>query len=111
MTETEKRKQERLTLKLPITLTLESENGEERILELASNDICSGGVFVETNEPLLVGSSLRIDIVLPLDELKKLDGKRAHIKVSGAILRASEHGVAIKFNEDYEILPAALKSV
>jgi hypothetical protein len=107
MSRVEKRKMERFALKLPTTLTvINDDKNQENSVKLSSNDICASGVFVETDKPLKVGSSLEIDIILPLDELKKLEGKRAHISVSGAVLRIEKNGLAIKFNDDYTISPA-----
>jgi hypothetical protein len=109
MSSNEKRKMERFSLRLPLTIKVLGDDDKERSLQLSSNDICASGVFVETNQPLEIGSSLEIDIILPLDELKKLEGKRAHISVSGAVLRIEENGLAIKFNDDYTITPAPVK--
>ncbi len=103
MSSSEKRKLERFSLTLPVTLTVTGENDSKQSLKLSSNDICASGVFVETDQLIEVGSSLEIDIIIPLDELKKIEGKRAHISVSGAVLRVEKNGVAVKFNDDYKI--------
>jgi hypothetical protein len=46
-----------------------------------------------------------MDLILPLDRLKKLEGKRACIKVNGKVLRTGSEGMAIRFNKRYKIVP------
>ncbi|MFH1481123.1 MAG: PilZ domain-containing protein, partial [Pseudomonadota bacterium] len=74
-------------------------------LDLMTEDISSGGAFFHTSDPLLEGTEVRIDLILPLDKLKKLKGKRACIKVNGKVLRKGSEGMAIVFNRRYKIIP------
>ena len=104
MTQLERRALERFDLKLPAKVTVVGDEKEEA-LDLLTSDICSGGAFFETDVPLPVGTTLQIDLVLPLDELKNIEGKRAHIKVSGAVIRATGVGMAICFKNYFEIRP------
>jgi hypothetical protein len=52
-----------------------------------------------------VGTEMQVDLVLPLDELKKIEGKRANIKLKGAVIRTGEKGMAIIFDKKYRISP------
>ena len=96
---------ERFSLELPARLSVATESGKQESLELLTSNICAGGAFFETEQPLVAGTEVKIDLVLPLDELKKLEGTRPHIKVSGAVIRTDEKGMAISFDERYQILP------
>jgi hypothetical protein len=48
---------------------------------------------------------VNIEMVLPLDRLKEIEGKQAHVRISGAVIRTSENGMAIGFQDDYVISP------
>jgi len=99
----ERRKMERFTLQLPAKLAMVAEDSEQAILELLTSDVCAGGAFFQTGQPLPPGTEVKIDLVLPLDELKKLEGKKALIKVKGAVVRTTRDGMAIAFNEHFDI--------
>lgn len=101
----EQRKMERFNLQLPATLTLARDKSECDVMELLTSDVCAGGAFFETNQPLPLGTEVSIDLVLPLDELKKLQAGKAHIKLSGAVIRIEERGMAICFEEGFKIRP------
>jgi hypothetical protein len=99
------RRLERFTLKLPASIEIvsESEEHDKEILNLLTTNICSGGAFFHTDRPLPEGTSVKIDLVLAIDELKKLEGKQAFIKVNGEVIRAESDGMAICFGSDYTI--------
>lgn len=101
----EKRTMERFGLELPARLTradaLDNEHSES--MELITSDICAGGAYFHTDVPLPVGTDVKIDIVLPIDEIKKIKTKKALVKVTGAVLRATEDGMAICFDKNFEI--------
>jgi len=99
------RRLERFTLNLPasIEIVVESEEHDQEVMNLLTTNICSGGAFFHTDRPLPEGTSVKIDLVLAIDELKKLDGKQAFIKVKGEVVRADSDGMAICFGSDYSI--------
>ena len=99
----EKRAMERFHLELPAELSIIGENGEREFHELWTNNICAGGAFFETSQPMPVGTVLKMDLTLSLVELKKLEGKNTHIKVSGVVIRSYPEGMAIRFQDKYQI--------
>jgi len=105
MTELERRKFERFDLELPagIELATSDQENEEKILNLMTKDICSGGAFFYTTHPLPEGTEVKIELVLDLDKLKKLTGERAFISAKGTVLRAEAEGMAICFDKNYKI--------
>jgi hypothetical protein len=109
----EKRKLERFDLKLPARIEPVRETEEREILTLMTSDICAGGAFFHTNDPLPEGTEVRIDLVLPLKKLKELaeDYDHAYIKVTGKVLRRETGGMAICFNRGYQIRPHKGKEV
>ncbi|NVM24419.1 MAG: PilZ domain-containing protein [Desulfobacterales bacterium] len=105
----EKRRLERFDLELPATIELLTPDQEKRLLNLLTTNICSGGAYFHTTEPLPKGTQVKIDLVLPLEKLRKLkeEYKQAYIKVTGTVLRSESEGMAICFDEDYQLVGSA----
>ncbi len=103
----EKRKLDRYNLKVPAKIKVTTSSRDKEILDLLTSDICAGGAFFHTPQPLPEGTQVRIDLILSLDKLKKLknDFEHAYIEVTGTVLRSESAGMAICFNEDYQIRP------
>jgi hypothetical protein len=105
----EKRRLERFDLKLPATIEFINDDRKEKVLSLLTENVCSGGAYFHTIQPLPKGTQVMIDLVLPLDRLRTLkkEHKRAYIKVTGRVLRSESEGMAICFDEDYHITSSA----
>ena len=103
----DKRKLERFNIKIPAKIEVTSSEKENEIFELLTSDICSGGAFFHTPQPLPEGTHVKMDLILPIEKLKQLqdDCKQVYIKISGTVLRAESAGMAICFDEDYQIGP------
>jgi len=104
-----KRRLERFDLHIPATLEFPASDQERSLLNLLTNNISSGGAFFHTARPLPEGIKVKIDLFLPLDKLKKLkdEYKVAYIKVTGTVSRSESEGMAICFDEDYQIMGSA----
>ena len=102
----EKRRLERYDLRLPAKIdALTSDEGTE-VLNLMTSDVCAGGAFFHTTEPLPEGTEVKIDLVLPLDKLEvKDDYTHAFINVTGTVIRSDPKGMAICFKKGYRIRP------
>jgi hypothetical protein len=102
----DKRRLERFDLKIPATIELLVSDREEGIVDLLTSNMSAGGAYFHTTKPLPEGTQVKIDLVLPLDRLKRLeDGcKQAYIKVTGRVLRSGSKGMAICFDEDYQLV-------
>lgn len=101
------RRLQRYSLKLPATLKIisEAEQHDQEIINLLTSDICSGGAYFQTEQPLPEGTSVKLDLILSIEELKKLESKHALIKVTGKVIRTEPTGMAICFEGDYTIKP------
>ena len=106
---TDKRRLERFDLELPATIELLTSDQEKSLVNLLTTNISSGGAYFHTTQPLPKGTQVKIDLVLPLDKLRKLkdECKQAYIKVTGTVLRSGLEGMAICFEEDYQITGSA----
>lgn len=106
----EHRKSERFTLKLPARIEMDSGQGR-RIFDLQTSNICVGGAFFPTTQPIAEGTRGKIDLLLSLDnKLKTILDKlklygQAHIMVKGTVVRSESIGMAVRFDEDYQIIP------
>ncbi len=101
----EKRAMERFDFCLPSQIHIKSLNGaiEQSCLEIVTKDICAGGAFFETNQPLPVGTMVKMDMVLDFDNWKNLKCKCTLIQVNGFVLRTDEKGMAIQFSRRHRL--------
>jgi hypothetical protein len=103
----ERRKLGRFRLEIPARIeTIGAEWGEGR-RDFRTSNISSGGAFFHTEQPLPEGSPVKIDLILPLEKLKRLENehRQAYIKVTGKVLRSESKGMAISFDQNYVIRP------
>ncbi len=100
---------DRFRLKLPAKASVINSDGVEQVSDYETCDICAGGAFLNTNEPLPVGSELKLDLILAIDELKKIKGNKVKIKVKGEVVRIDGEGMAIKFDEKFDIIPSKIE--
>ena len=106
----ERRKLERFNLQLPakIESMASGEDLENMALpDILTSDICSGGAFFQTAAPLPEGTEVKIDLILPLDNLEKIKDNFQHVyvAVTGMVLRSEQRGMAVSFNRNYQIRP------
>lgn len=101
--EKNKRQMERFDLELPASLI--AAGIDQKARELITSDVCAGGAFFETDQPLPLGTDVNIELILPLERLKKITANKVRIKVTGAVIRVTDTGMAISFEEDFEIEP------
>ena len=103
----ENRKIERYSLHVPIVINT-LDNKQERLDNITTRDISSGGVFIESdNLDLNPGSKVHVEMVLTVEKLKELFkvSNKVILEVDGLITRATSHGIAVKFTNDYSITP------
>ena len=62
----EKRRLERFDLKMPAKIESTTSDQEEKLLDLLTSNISSGGAFFHTTQPLREGSQVKIDLAYPL---------------------------------------------
>jgi hypothetical protein len=98
----DERQMERFSLKLSANLIVRGDDSDEELI-VKTSDINSGGAFFSTGQPLPLGTKVKIDMVLPLEELKRIEGKQAKIEVSGDVVRTDKGGMAVTFNKNYQI--------
>ena len=95
----EKRALQRFTIELPVHV-FPSMNGGHNVV-LKSIDICSLGAFIETPDPFPVGTRLEMDVFL----LSNSGAEDDIIRTNGEVIRTGPTGMAVRFDEKYQILP------
>jgi hypothetical protein len=101
----EKRKMERFALNLPALLSMNDGSGNPKVTEFMISNICSGGAFFKTDEPLSVDTDVKMDLILPLEKFNPGKGNRSRIHVSGSVIRTTDQGMAVCFDRKYRIEP------
>lgn len=100
----DKRKVERFPLELPAFLKVGDESEGETV-EFVTSDVCSGGAFFPTDKPIPVGTEVKVDLVIPIDQLKKIEADKVLITVAGSVIRTEKRGMAVCFDNKYKIMP------
>jgi hypothetical protein len=117
MVQENRRDQERFSLRLQTKIMAESRTGSTPLLEFVTADISAGGAFIATSHPLPIASKVRLEFFLSLDELSHLrfvlareslkmwQGERAWVTATGVVIRVEDNGVAVIFDQNYQISP------
>jgi hypothetical protein len=104
----ERRRLERFDLALPAVIRSGAPygEGEEAITRLLTKNICEGGAYFSTSQPLSEGTEVRVELILPLSELKlkRVKEDKSLISVDGTVLRTEVKGMAIGFSKSYAII-------
>jgi hypothetical protein len=113
----EQRLQERFSMNLPVRVSTETDGEVTVRHEGVIANISAGGAFIATDKPLPVSSSVYLEFLISLEELKALrfilsfetirhfEGRAAWVKASGIIIRHENSGMAIIFSDDYQLAP------
>ena len=105
----DERSDRRFLLDLPATVSVKKASLAEKPLELKTANISSGGAFFQTPYFLPVGTRVKIDLEIAIDEVKKIKNRKALIKLSGVVIRSQKDGMAVSFSKKYKITPLAYK--
>lgn len=91
---------ERFELQLPANVSSADSEAVEA-LELITSDVCAGGAFIETDRPLPLEAEVKVNLVFPLDRLRKIKANKVEIDLKGAVIRATDQGMAVCFGPGY----------
>ena len=95
---------ERFSLELKARVSLRNKDKDRKWVNVLTSNICAGGTFLRTRQPFPVGTRVNVEVVLPIRE-KKSWLKNSLIKISGVVIRSEEAGMALRFDDEYRILP------
>jgi hypothetical protein len=100
----EMRSMKRFGLKLKVRVALKSNGKDRKWLDAMTTNISAAGAFLRIRDPFPIGSRLEFEAVLPLGD-KNSEVKDSLVRISGVVIRREEAGMAICFDNGYEILP------
>lgn len=106
----DRRKFERFDVSVPARLEMIGPEGTGEKIVLETRNLSAGGILIKHKYPLPVGSLVRMEIFLPAPGLETPSTVREAtvITVSGRIIRSNEEGMAVCFNDDYDIIPTKI---
>ena len=101
----ERRKLERFDLRLPAEIEVVSRvpGLKKEKLSVQTENVCSGGAFFRTPNPLPEETQVKIDMRLNFQGICNMEKSRPLVKVRGSVLRSTPMGMAIQFDKGYEI--------
>ena len=105
MIESDRRKMERFDLKLPTKLHWTGKDKKQESIELITSNVCAGGAYLITKNPLPNGTHVKMNLTLQSDKLYELRSRLLIIDVSGSVIRTDHNGMAICFDRNYNIIP------
>ena len=100
----ERRKYERFDLRLPGKIEMVTP-GKPEVLGAVTKDISAGGAFFHTEEPVPEGERVKLIMILSSEKLKELTQTECLIKVVGTVVRSDPKGMAIGFDDNYQVMP------
>lgn len=98
----------RFDIETPAKVRILDNEGEMLyMLNLVTQNICAGGVYFQLSTPLTGGTKVKVEMNLAVENLNRIVG-RAHkhgfqIHVHGTVVRSVPLGMAVEFDEEYEI--------
>ena len=79
--------------------------GAEKVFELNTQDISSGGAFFPMEVPLPTGERVKITLYLSISPIRDFPSK-AKITTEGQVVRSTQQGMAVAFDGRYTMSPA-----
>lgn len=102
----DRRQLQRFPLRAPAIVKAAVQN-QETVAELYTRDICSGGAFFPTDQPLPAGVGVKITLYLLISALREWQGRPHRVKVTtdGTVVRSERDGMAVAFSGQYQMSP------
>lgn len=114
----ERRIQERFSLDLQAKISYRfTDDDPQDYIETVAANMSSGGAFLQTGKPLPLASKVKVEFLLSIEHLKKLkfilsmetlrlvSGEQVWVKATGVVIRQEPKGVAVIFDQNYQLTP------
>jgi len=107
MAEIGKRQMERFNLSVPAVITLKGDGNLslKPTATLKTKNICAGGAFMITDEPLKIGVEVDVELHLAFFTGNVERECHSNVRISGSIIRSESSGMVVKFDDKYQITP------
>lgn len=114
----EQRKQERFFLNLQARISSRfTDDTPAEYHETVAANISAGGAFLQTAQPFPMASKVQVEFqvtyedlkklkfILSFETLRKLTGRHIWVQATGVIIRQEKNGVAVIFDQNYQLTP------
>lgn len=98
------RTNERLSLEIPASVKAVNEQ-EGDPMALVTADVSSGGAFFHTDQPMSIGTKVVVEIVIPIEQFRKIETDKVLYAVAGTVVRSDRKGMAVCFEKESKISP------
>lgn len=101
----DRRKLERFDLPIPVVAFVETQNGNEEVLDLKVKDVSSDGAYLLSPHLIPEGAVVRMEFMISSNSIKTSSMKngKARVRVTGKVIRTDGNGAAIRFGNRYTI--------
>lgn len=103
----EKRQVERFDLKLEAYVVRSDDALKAESHRLTTRDVSMNGAYLLTQQPLPLGTKVKVDVILSMEGAKQQKIRKALIKAFGEVVRTDGEGMAIGFDENSKFMPFA----
>jgi DNA-binding NarL/FixJ family response regulator len=100
--EKQKRRMDRFALELPSLILAGDKKGRQNFLQLRTDNICAGGAYFKTENPLPAGAKVKLEI--GLEDANKPKQKNVIVRVCGTVIRVDDEGMAVAFEKQYRMI-------
>jgi hypothetical protein len=101
----DKRKFQRYDIDIPVGIEIVPQAGISEKVYFEGINLSAGGMLINKGQFLPESSSIKIEIIFHLEELKTPENSEGTLimTVTGQVVRTESERTAIRFNEDYEM--------
>ena len=101
----EKRRFDRYNINIPVKVEIREQDGMSETIYLEAINLAAEGVLIRHGMTLPEGSAIKFEVILNFEDLKTSENPEGTLimSVNGHVIRNGLEGIAIRFNEDYEM--------
>jgi hypothetical protein len=101
----DKRKFKRYDINVPVRVEIKTPAGSLEKFDFEGINLAAGGILIKKGQSLPEGSQIKLEIMFHFEDLKTLENPEGTLimTVTGHVVRTESKGIAIHFDEDYEM--------
>ena len=101
----EKRKFGRYDINIPVKVEIQNQDGMSETINLEAINLAAEGVLIRQGMSLPECSEIKLEVIFNFEDLKTSENREGTLimSVTGHVIRNGLDGIAIRFNEDYEM--------
>jgi hypothetical protein len=103
----DRRTMRRFSLRLPCLICVLDDCVGEAVYPTETENICSGGAFLRTGNPLSPGTRLTIELLVQRGNEAPQARAESCVCLTGEVVRCGPQGMAVRFDAQYQIVRIA----